>query len=162
MIEREEILTLIPHSGRMCLLDRVLRWDSAEALCATNSHRDPNNPLRRDNRLAALHLIEYGAQTMAIHGGLLARDKGGARPGMLVSVRDFTTQLQRIDDLPGELQILARKQIAGSTALSYEFSALHAGQLLASGRVSVILGEARHPIAVIRNQQTDQRSDDEQ
>lgn len=142
MITREDILKFIPHSGRMCLLDRVVQWNEDKALCDTSSHRDPANPLRRNNQLSAVHLIEYGAQAMAIHGGLLARDKGGARPGMLVSVREFRLEVERLDDLPGELRILARKQMAGSAALSYEFEASHDGHVLATGRVSVILQPA--------------------
>src|SRR5205814_1511307 len=44
--EQFEIRSLIPHSGSMCLLERVLEWDDRSIVCASNTHRDPINPLR--------------------------------------------------------------------------------------------------------------------
>ena len=61
-IEKAEIRALIPHAGLMCLLDRVLQWDDESIVCVSQTHRDSNNPLRRDRRLSALHAVEYGAQ----------------------------------------------------------------------------------------------------
>ncbi len=51
------------------------------------------NPLRLDGRLGAVHLAEFGAQAMAIHGGLKTVAAGGVpRPALLVSVRDLELQ----------------------------------------------------------------------
>ncbi|PYJ39960.1 MAG: hypothetical protein DME81_02365, partial [Verrucomicrobia bacterium] len=75
-INKAEIRTLIPHSGLMCLLDSVTEWDDRSITCISNTHRDPINPLRRDERLSALHAFEYAAQTAAVHGGLRARSAG--------------------------------------------------------------------------------------
>src|SRR6266496_5033821 len=61
-INKAEIRTLVPHSGLMCLLDEVTQWDDRSIVCVTNTHRDPANPLRRHERLSALHAFEYGAQ----------------------------------------------------------------------------------------------------
>jgi len=68
-----DVASLVPHAGRMCLLQRVLDWDESTVRLATATHRDPANPLRSDGRLRAIHLCEYGAQAMAVHGGLRAR-----------------------------------------------------------------------------------------
>ncbi len=67
------LLSLIPHQGAMCLLDRVVEWDKDRVLLATATHRAADNPLRLDGRLRAVHLCEYGAQAMAVHGGLSAQ-----------------------------------------------------------------------------------------
>ncbi len=80
MIDKSEIRKLIPHSGTMCLLDGVVRWDDESIVCITNTHRDANNPLRRDGQLSAAHALEYGAQAAAIHGGLRARAAGTTAP----------------------------------------------------------------------------------
>ncbi|MGH8327695.1 MAG: phosphotransferase, partial [Steroidobacteraceae bacterium] len=89
MLDREAIAALIPHQGAMCLLERVLEWDAEHAVLATATHRSPDNPLRSCGRLRALHLCEYGAQAMAVHGGLVARAAGSqARPALLVSLRE--------------------------------------------------------------------------
>lgn len=88
MRTREAIAALIPHQGLMCLWQEVVEWDEERIVLRTNGHRDPAHPLRRDGRLHAVHLCEYGAQTMAVHGGLLARRDGGvAKPGVLVALR---------------------------------------------------------------------------
>lgn len=139
MIGRAEILGLVPHAGRMCLLDRVLRWDAADIVCEADSHRDPQHPLLRAGRLAALHLIEYGAQAVAVHGSLLERAAGPARSGVLASVREFSVAVERLDRFEGALQIVARRQVARSDAFLYEFEARHAQRFLAGGRVSIIL-----------------------
>lgn len=135
-----DLRELIPHAGRMCLLDAVQAWDEQTIHCTTNSHCDPGNPLRSGNRLAALHLCEYGAQAMAVHGGLLARREHGgkAAPGMLASLREVAFAVHRIDDIQEPLTVVARKKIAGPTGWLYEFEVTVGARWLARGRVSVI------------------------
>lgn len=137
-IGRAEILGLIPHAGGMCLLDEVLSWDAASIHCRTRSHLDPANPLCRGGVLHALHLIEYGAQAMAIHGGLEARGRGAAAaPGLLVSVRDLKLEVQALQDLAAPLDIHAEQLLAQPGGWLYQFRAEANGRLLGSGRVMV-------------------------
>lgn len=83
-----DIARLVPHQGAMCLWQRILAVDPASVRVATDSHRDPRNPLRSDGRLRAVHLCEYGAQAMAVHGGLLAlQGAGPVQRGFLVALR---------------------------------------------------------------------------
>ena len=92
-INKPEIRALIPHSGLMCLLDRVMEWDDRSIVCLSNTHRHPANPLRRDGQLSAVHAFEYGAQAVAVHGGLRARSAGvTAPPGYLAALRDAHLQ----------------------------------------------------------------------
>jgi predicted hotdog family 3-hydroxylacyl-ACP dehydratase len=139
MLGREAIAALIPHQGTMCLLEQVLEWDAEHVLAATASHRASDNPLRSGGRLRALHLAEYGAQAMALHGGLVAR-AGGARaqPGMLVSLRDVQLNRAYIDDLPGELRVEARRLLTGAGSWQYSFTVHHGEELLASGRAAIM------------------------
>ena len=141
MNDRADILALIPHQGAMCLLDRVLSWDDERIECAAASHRSPDNPLRDGAGLRALHLCEYGAQAMAVHGGLLARRAGAsAAPGLLVSLRAVRLHVARIDALDGELRIEALRLLDGGQALQYAFKAWHRDALLAEGRAAVMQG----------------------
>ena len=145
MTDREHILVLIPHAGTMCLLDRIEGWSDERIVCTTRSHCDPGNPLRHNGRLAALHLAEYGAQAMAIHGGLLAEREGRrAAHGMLVSIRDLQLAVERLDDQPGTLAISATRLVADSSSWMYTFDAESGGQRIGSGRVAVITLGARH------------------
>ena len=140
MIGREEILTLLPHAGRMCLIEEVLSWTEDGIVCASGLHRRADHALRRGGELSSVHLIEYGAQAMAAHGALLARRAGAsAQPGMLVAVRDFLTSVATLDDLPETLRIEAHPQLARADALIYRFTVAHAGTRIASGRVTVML-----------------------
>ena len=89
-----------------------------------------------------MHLAEFGAQTMAIHGGLLNRADGVApKPALLVSVRDFSCTRDFVDDLAGELEITARVLLASAAGFQYSFEVGHAGEIIASGRVAAIVYE---------------------
>jgi predicted hotdog family 3-hydroxylacyl-ACP dehydratase len=139
MLGREAIAALIPHQGTMCLLEQVLEWDAEHVLAATATHRATDNPLRSGGRLRALHLAEYGAQAMALHGGLIAQAAGAhAQPGMLVSLREVRLHRAYIDDLPGTLRIEARRLLDGVTSWQYSFSVHHGPELLAAGRAAII------------------------
>ena len=132
---------LIPHQYEMCMLERVLAWDENAIRLATDTHRSPSHPLRHEGRLRSMHLCEYGAQAMAVHGALKAKANGGAAdPGMLVSLRAVSFSRDYIEDLPGELIVEAHCLQASATTLQYQFRVTHAGELLAEGRAAVMLG----------------------
>jgi predicted hotdog family 3-hydroxylacyl-ACP dehydratase len=139
MLDKAHWQRLIPHRGAMCLLDAVSAWDEAGIHARAGTHRDPGNPLRADGRLHAVNLCEYGAQAMAVHGGLLAQREGGAAtPGLLVSLREVKLRVARIDDLPHDLDVHARKIAVGAGALQYAFRIEHAGAVIAEGRAAVM------------------------
>jgi len=139
-VDRASIESLVPHAGAMCLWDEVVAWDARRIVLRSQGHRHPAHPLRSHERLRAVHLCEYGAQAMAVHGGLLARESGGvAAPGMLVALRGVELHCDRIDDLPGEIECEAEALIAGEGAQQYRFVLRHAGVVLAEGRAAVIL-----------------------
>ena len=138
-INKAEIRTLIPHSGLMCLLDRVTQWDDGSITCVTNTHRDPANPLRRDGRLFAVHAFEYGAQAAAVHGGLRARSVGGtAPPGYLAALRDARLHVVFLDDIGSPLQVCANRLFGDGANTVYECRVLADNALLANGRVTII------------------------
>ena len=140
MIGRTDILALVPHQGAMCLWDEVIEWDADRIRLRAYNHRDPTHPLRSNDRLRAIHLCEYGAQAMAVHGGLRARASGGAvRPGVLVALRDVQLHAARIDDLAGALECEAQVLAESEVSQQYAFRIHHAGELLAEGRAAVML-----------------------
>jgi len=140
MLAREAIESLVPHAGAMCLWDEVLDWNETSIRLRARNHRDTAHPLRSDGRLRAIHLCEYGAQAMAVHGGLLAQQAGRvAAPGMLVALRGVELHIARIDDLPGPIDCEARLLAAGDASQQYSFRITHAYALLAEGRAAVML-----------------------
>lgn len=145
MLNRSDVEDLIPHKGTMCLLDRVLSWDALHISLATQTHSDANNPLRDSTGLRglrAIHLCEYGAQAMAVHGALLARLHGQSTeitPGMLASLRAVKLRCDFIHDLPSELIVHAECLHASDALLQYGFRVLHQESLVAEGRAAVVL-----------------------
>jgi predicted hotdog family 3-hydroxylacyl-ACP dehydratase len=138
-ISKAEIRTLIPHSGLMCLLDEVLQWDDRSIACASNTHRDPANPLRRQGRLSAVHAFEYGAQAAAVHGGLRARAAGAtAAPGYLASLRDGRLHVTRLDYIHLPLRVCATRLYGEGANTVYEFILSAAAVPVAEGRVTIV------------------------
>jgi len=146
-LDHAGIEALIPHRGRMCLLDRMTSWDATAIECVAVNHRDARHPLRSTSGLLASAAIEYAAQAMAVHGALCASAAGeSAAPGYLASARDVRVARRRLDDLPraepDELVVVAERQAADATRLLYAFVLRHDGREIASGRVAVVLDAA--------------------
>lgn len=140
MLNKTDFVDLIPHAGDMCLLDGVVGWDASTLHAFSTSHVLPSHPLRAAPGLHAVHLAEYGAQAMAVHGALLAKDRGDTepRPGMLVSLRGVKLAVGRIDTLEGRLDVHAECLMADTSGAQYSFRIAHGGVEIASGRAAVI------------------------
>jgi predicted hotdog family 3-hydroxylacyl-ACP dehydratase len=129
---------LIPHQGRMCLLDRVEAWTATDILCRARSHLDPANPLRRAGRLAAVCGIEYGLQAAAAHGALAAPPAGA---GWLAAVRSAEFSAPWLDEVEfGDLAVRATLLHRDAGGFIYAFT-VHAesGALLVSGSGTIVL-----------------------
>jgi predicted hotdog family 3-hydroxylacyl-ACP dehydratase len=122
----------------MCLLERIVDWDATSIRCATSTHLDAAHPLATPHGLRAVHLCEYGAQAMALHGGLCARqERRVAASGMLVSLRDVVLHVDGLRGLRGELVVVAERVQTSDEAWQYRFVVSHEGRELASGRATV-------------------------
>jgi predicted hotdog family 3-hydroxylacyl-ACP dehydratase len=132
-----DIAALVPHTGRMVLLDAVAAWDAATIRCTAGSHLDPENPLRRNNCLPAICGVEYAAQAIAVHGALVSGAR--SRPGFLVSARDVVLHAQRLDDAGNSLTIDAEMIAGQPDGLIYRFSIRTGDRHLVDGRVAIVL-----------------------
>lgn len=145
----------------MCLLDQIVTWDAHHILCTASSHRQPHNPLRAQGQLAAVCAIEYAAQAMAAHGGLLAtsllapdfltsdlptsnaHDTAAPRAGYLASVRAVELYVSRLDDISADLQVEAERQSGDDNTILYTFNVSDGQRPLVSGRAIVVLNVAK-------------------
>ena len=83
-----DIRSLLPHSGAMVLLDRVVAAD-ADSLCAEVAIR-PDSLFCQSHGVGAWVGIEYMAQAIAAHAGYLARLRGDAvKVGFLLGSRRY-------------------------------------------------------------------------
>jgi predicted hotdog family 3-hydroxylacyl-ACP dehydratase len=142
-LNRGWIESHIPHSGRMCLLDEVLEWETDRIRCASGGQRAADHPLRAYGRLGIACGIEIAAQTMAVHGALSAGDSGSRpRAGLLAGVRGVHMYAARLDDAPADV-ICEATRVAGDEATAlYEFELSSAGSILLRGRATVVLDTA--------------------
>lgn len=139
-LDRAGIAERIPHSGSMCLLDRLERWDAESIHCSTRTHAHADNPLRTAGGLLAPNAIEYAAQAMALHGGLLAAEGSTPSAGFLASARNVRLSVVRLDDIDGALQVQARRLSGDVNQILYEFAVSDSGaRALAEGRAVVVL-----------------------
>ncbi len=146
-LDRHWIESHIPHQGSMCLLDEVLNWNPVRVQCRSSTHRDPANPLRARDRLAAVCGIEYAAQAMAVHGALIA-SRIGASPnrapvaGYLASLRNVVLYAERLDDVEADLVATAELVTGDDRTVLYDFSVSAGRQTLLAGRATIVFNTA--------------------
>ncbi len=126
-ISQSQFAHLIPHAGSMMLIDQVDSWTDKQINCSTQSHLASDNPLRLNNSLSAMHLIEYGAQSMAIHGGLLS---GKSSPGFLAAVRGAHFHIDNLDSITSALHIEASAELKIENGAVYAFRITDSHNLL--------------------------------
>ena len=139
LVSRDEIARMIPHAGTMCLLDGVAAWDANRVRAVSGTHRDPANPLRSGGRLSALCGIEYAAQAMAVHGGLVGKVAGRPRAGYRVALRDVVCGESWLDGHEADLIIEAELVMADGARVIYRFVLRSGGRQIVSGRATVLL-----------------------
>jgi predicted hotdog family 3-hydroxylacyl-ACP dehydratase len=145
-IGKAALCELIPHHGTMCLLDGVEQWDDTSITCMTASHRDVINPLRRDDRLEAICGLEYAAQAMAVHVGLLEQGKERRLTvGYLGAVKNLTLRAIRLDDLKGDLTVQATRLVGEVNSFIYSFRVSVGRETFLDGRASIFLKYPDHP-----------------
>ena len=139
IITKTDIEAIIPHAGDMCLLEQVISFSNEEIICRTQSHLNTDNPLKTNGKLSKMHLIEYGAQAIAVHGGLLERDSNNDQPklGYIATVK--AVKWGDFDPLTELLEIKANAVMRDEISKLYEFTIIDA-QLrnVCSARVMVI------------------------
>jgi predicted hotdog family 3-hydroxylacyl-ACP dehydratase len=127
---------LVPHTGSMFLIDEVLEWNQQQIITRCVSHHNPNHPLRLNGKLSSIHLIEYGAQTMAVHCGLLTNE---AHPGFLAAVRNAHFYRDDLDSVKDALLIKACAELQSENGAVYQIQVTDAQQhLLLEARATVV------------------------
>lgn len=138
---------LLPHAGRMRLIDRVLTYDEQRIVCESDSHCAVDHPLAENGVLSIICGLEYGAQAMAVHGALLAgaapQDRAvsrDARHGYLVAASDLRWLVERLDRCTAPLVIEAISEFRSGNQVAYRFELRAEQQTMLTGRASVLLG----------------------
>ena len=136
------IADLIPHAGSMVLLDEIIAHDTSSIHCRARFRPNDQHPLAIAARLPATALAEYGAQAMAVHGGLLEPVGTPPRPGRLVALGQLDID---IDELTEDtvLEVHATRSSGDRAGQIYHFSVHDQQRQLASGQATVMFVD--HP-----------------
>jgi len=138
-MEHDEICKLIPHAGDMCLLDTVKSWDEKNIVCTSNTHKKADNPLRNNNGLPMLSLLEYGAQAVAVHGCLFAKNENVImEEGYLAALRDVRVVQGWLSDVVDELEVGAERIYADAGNMIYTMTVQAGNKILLSARATVV------------------------
>ncbi len=142
-LNRDELSRFLPHAGAMRLIDGVESWDDVTIHCRAQSHRDRTNPLRSHGRLDVVVGLEYAAQAMGVHVGLLAgAHSGNPSIGFVGGLRDVVFGRDYLDDCLGDLVIDATRLFADDRSFLYQFVISSGEQMVLKGRASIFLEQA--------------------
>lgn len=138
-LDRSQIATLIPHSGAMCLLDQVERWDANTIRCQTGCHRRQDNPLARaEGGIGGICAVELAAQAMAVHGRLTGDANAPPKPGALASVRDLRLRAAVLDRVEDDIVVDAVLLMSDGASATYSFTVRAAESEIVRGRATVV------------------------
>jgi predicted hotdog family 3-hydroxylacyl-ACP dehydratase len=139
---------LLPHRGRAVLLGAVLAHDATSTTCSV----DPDGGgLYRDDdgSIPAWVGLEYMAQAIAAHGGLVDREAGTpTRPGFFLGSRRLAFATGRF--AKGQaLEVTARHLRGSAGMLAFDCSVREAGheEPVVSGVLTVYLSESFEALA---------------
>ncbi len=124
----------------MVLLHEVIDFDSEQIQCRAACDPAADHPLAREGRLPATALAEYGAQAMAVHGGLLAEPDQPPRPGRLVALGKLELNLDFLEQAT-TLTVSATRFGGDEAGQLYDFEVLAQNQCLARGRATVMFAD---------------------
>jgi len=136
LLDRTVIEALIPHSGRMCLIDTVVQWGpnsiECQGVCDQATH-----PLLREGRLPSTSAIEYAGQAAAVHGALLDKAKE-AKAGFLGKLTEISFSSNIIEKEEGPLNIVAHLVSRSEQGCIYKFEVTGAIHFVATGQFMIV------------------------
>jgi predicted hotdog family 3-hydroxylacyl-ACP dehydratase len=132
---------LLPHSGRMLLLRNVVEHDDLETTCEIDV-RDSTLFRSSDGTVPVWVGIEYMAQCIAAHGGLMARKFGDpVKPGLLLGSRRVTFHAKHFS--PGPMLLVSARYLRSTKGMHMFACKIWSADIdpLAEGRLNVYIPE---------------------
>lgn len=135
---------VVPHRGRMVLLSRVLEHGPTATACAVAIDAQ-RLFVQRDGSVGSWVGVEYMAQCVGAHAGMIARAAGEEpRVGYLVSSRRLRFHAPRF--VPGQELRVSAVQLwggqQGMVSFQCKIEDASSGALLVEGRLNCFLPEA--------------------
>jgi predicted hotdog family 3-hydroxylacyl-ACP dehydratase len=138
-LDRAAIAALIPHSGNMCLLNRVQHWDQEHIEAVASDVHSVDNPLRENGELHAVVLVEYAAQAAAAHAALTGSRIGGERAAYIGSIKAMTIHEPTVSLKDDELYCNAHCMLNDTGGAIYKLTVSSQHRTLIEARLVLIL-----------------------
>jgi|SRR5690554_441489 len=136
------IRELIPHAGRMVLLDELLEWEEGRAIAKMRIRE--GMPFVKAKKMDSIALMEPMAQTVAACLGYEAyRGGAGVRVGMIIGARSF--EIFEEAAAVGEELLFEVSRIRGSESLSHFSCAAKDGEARLLAEATLTLFHAEKP-----------------
>ena len=135
---------VIPHAGRMVLIDQILEFSEHGIVCQSTIRED-NPYLGSDRQVGPWIALEYLSQALAAHSGLEARERGESPSvGFLLGTRKFKNHSGERFRIGQSLRISARRtwQQSGMALCEGAIHDAESGALLIDAALSVFLPES--------------------
>jgi len=140
IIEKDELINLLPHKGKMFLLSRVMSYDCKEYSIETQVDVMETS-MFFDSVIGGVPsyvVFEYMAQSISAISGLVNRDHNlPPRVGVILSVSEFKT-LEPVLRLGSKVNITVKQQDKVDRFFSFNCHADVDGKLVASGKLTVM------------------------
>ncbi|HET9598486.1 MAG TPA: 3-hydroxylacyl-ACP dehydratase [Anaeromyxobacteraceae bacterium] len=132
------IASVVPHSGRMLLLDEVVAFDGSRVVCRVRLR--PGSTFMEAGRVRAIVALEYMAQAVAAFAGLRARAAGEAvRVGFLLGTRELRLEVEGFQ--AGDELVVEATHVWGDEELgSFDCAVRQAERQVASATLNVYQG----------------------
>jgi predicted hotdog family 3-hydroxylacyl-ACP dehydratase len=141
-LNHSDIAQRLPHAGNMCLLDSVIQYNKLSLTALATSHLAKDNPLRLDNKIAAINGVEYAAQAMAIHASLMTPplpETNNKPMGYLATVRNIAIISAYLPESTSPINITVTQLMSDVHGFTYEFQLSCDQALVISGKITIFL-----------------------
>ncbi|MDR0554815.1 MAG: 3-hydroxylacyl-ACP dehydratase [Treponema sp.] len=139
IIERAELLSIIPHGGKMALLDRITDYDLEKRILTAEYEIGPEclfyDPEQKN--IPSWVSFEFMAQSVSALAGLYNRKAGRKpRPGFILSVSNLNITAPALE--PGLIRIHIREDCRMDDILNYQGEVFRKDELLAAAKLTVM------------------------
>lgn len=132
-----DLSSLLPHGKPLLLIEEVLKWNEESIVAKTMSHTYSDNPLLKNGLLHPIHSLEYAAQVMAIHSGLLNENKK-SRTMLIGGLRKLSFSRTPLNKYLAPLTVMAKTKIHSSSGAIYQFSIMSSDSQIGRGRIILV------------------------
>jgi predicted hotdog family 3-hydroxylacyl-ACP dehydratase len=130
---------VVPHSGRMVLLDRLLTVEEGRLTAEVKLRAD--SMFVRNGRARAIVAVEYMAQAVAAYVGTLSRGKNEpVEIGYLIGIREMKLAVDHLE--AGDTLVVEVQHVFGNDQLgSFKTNTTRDGTIIADATLTVYRGE---------------------